>query len=88
MDVVTLHQYGFKNAVASLGTSLTQQQAKLIRRYTQQVYIAYDGDTAGQKATLRGLDILQDVGLRVKVILFPEDMDEKDPWQFRNILVR
>ncbi|MFS8501739.1 MAG: DNA primase [Caldicoprobacter sp.] len=75
MDVVTLHQYGFKNAVASLGTSLTQQQAKLIRRYTQQVYIAYDGDTAGQKATLRGLDILQDAGLRVKVILFPEDMD-------------
>ena len=75
MDVVTLHRFGFKNAVASLGTSLTQQQAKLIRRYTQQVYIAYDGDTAGQKATLRGLDILQDAGLRVKVILFPEDMD-------------
>lgn len=75
MDVVTLHQFGFKNAVASLGTSLTQQQAKLIRRYAQQVYIAYDGDTAGQKATLRGLDILQDAGLRVKVILFPEGMD-------------
>jgi DNA primase len=75
MDVVTLHQFGFKNAVASLGTSLTQHQAKLIRRYTQQVYIAYDGDVAGQKATLRGLDILQDAGLRVKVILFPEGMD-------------
>lgn len=75
MDVVTLHQFGFKTAVASLGTSLTQQQAKLIRRYTQQVYIAYDGDAAGQKATLRGLDILQDAGLKVKVILFPEGMD-------------
>ncbi|MBM7581840.1 DNA primase [Caldicoprobacter guelmensis] len=75
MDVVTLHQFGFKTAVASLGTSLTQQQAKVIRRYTQQVYIAYDGDAAGQKATLRGLDILQDAGLKVKVILFPQGMD-------------
>jgi len=75
MDVVTLYQFGFKNAVASLGTSLTQQQAKLIRRYTQDVYIAYDGDAAGQKATLWGLDILQSVGLRVKVILFPQGMD-------------
>src|SRR5690606_24489721 len=55
MDVITLYQYGFKNVVASLGTALTQQQARLLRRYTGEVYIAYDGDKSGQQATLRGL---------------------------------
>ena len=75
MDVITLYRFGFKNAVASLGTALTQQQVKLLRRYTNQVYIAYDGDKAGQQATLRGLDMLQNAGLKVKVISFPEGMD-------------
>ncbi|NLW00538.1 MAG: DNA primase [Clostridiales bacterium] len=75
MDVITLYQYGFKNTVASLGTALTHQQARLLRRYTGEVYIAYDGDKSGQQATLRGLDMLQNAGLRVKVISFPEGMD-------------
>jgi DNA primase len=75
MDVITLHQYGFKNAVASLGTSLTQGQASLIRRYTREVFIAYDGDAAGQRATLRGLDILYRAGLKIRVMEFPKGMD-------------
>lgn len=75
MDVITLHQYGIKNVVASLGTSLTEGQAKLLRRYTRDVYIAYDGDSAGQQATLRGLDILKKAGCKVRVICFPKGMD-------------
>ena len=75
MDVITLHQYGIKNVVASLGTSLTEGQAKLLRRYTRDVYIAYDGDVAGQQATLRGLDILKKAGCKVRVICFPKGMD-------------
>lgn len=75
MDVITLHQFGIKNAVASLGTSLTEGQARLLRRYTKDVYIAYDGDSAGQQATLRGLDILNKAGCKVRVIRFPEGMD-------------
>ena len=75
MDVITLHQYGIKNVVASLGTSLTEGQAKLLRRYTRDVYIAYDGDVAGQQASLRGLDILKKAGCKVRVICFPKGMD-------------
>jgi DNA primase len=68
MDVIALHQYGIKNAVASLGTSLTSEQAKLIKKFTNEVIIAYDADTAGQSATIRGLDILKAAGLNVKVL--------------------
>jgi DNA primase len=57
LDVITLHRFGIYNGVASLGTALTPDQARLMRRYAQNIYTAYDGDTAGQKATLRGLDI-------------------------------
>lgn len=78
MDVITLHQYGFGQAVASLGTSLTQDQARMLRRYAMDVYIAYDGDAAGQSAALRGLDILYDAGCRVKVLKFPKGMDPDD----------
>ncbi|MCK8828063.1 DNA primase [Natroniella acetigena] len=74
-DVITAYQFGIKNVVASLGTSLTKEQAKLLRRYCKVVYIAYDSDTAGAKATLRGLDILKDTGLTVKVIKLPADQD-------------
>lgn len=81
MDVIALYQFGFKNAIASLGTALTSQQAKLIRRYTREVYIAYDGDAAGQQATLRGLDMLRNTGLKVKVIEFPEGMDPDEVLQ-------
>lgn len=75
MDVIGLYKAGVKNAVASLGTALTVQQARLLKRYVQQVYIAYDGDSAGQNATLRGLDILSAEGLSVRVIVFPDDLD-------------
>ena len=75
MDVISLYQYGFPQAVASLGTSLTTDQAKLLRRHASEVYIAYDGDAAGQNATLRGLDILQEAGCRVKVLKFPNGLD-------------
>ena len=75
MDVIGLYKAGVKNAVASLGTALTQQQARLLKRYVEKVYIAYDGDAAGQNATVRGLDILKNEGLEVRVISFPDDLD-------------
>lgn len=75
MDVIGLYQAGIPNAVASLGTALTQQQARLLKRYVQTVYIAYDGDAAGQNATLRGLDILKSEGLEVRVIVVPDGLD-------------
>lgn len=75
MDVIGLYKAGVTNAVASLGTALTQQQARLLKRYVTTVYIAYDGDAAGQNATLRGMDILKAEGLEVRVITFPDDLD-------------
>ncbi|MCF6095912.1 DNA primase [Thermovorax subterraneus] len=79
MDCIALHQHGFTQAVASLGTSLTEQQAKTLKRYTEEVAIAYDSDVAGQTATLRGIGVLVKEGLRVKVISLPEG---KDPDEF------
>lgn len=78
-DVIGLFEAGITNAVASLGTALTVQQARLLKRYTQLVYIAYDGDAAGQNATIRGLDILSHEGIDVRVIVFP---DAQDPDEF------
>ncbi len=78
-DVIGLYESGVTNAVASLGTALTQQQARLLKRYVSTVYIAYDGDAAGQNATIRGLDILTAEGLSVRVIVFP---NEQDPDEF------
>ncbi|MDE7379678.1 MAG: DNA primase, partial [Clostridia bacterium] len=78
MDTMSLYQAGFKNVVASMGTSLTQDQARLIKRYADTVLISYDGDGAGQKANLRGLDILKDEGLNVKVVPLPEGLDPDD----------
>ncbi|MDE7337059.1 MAG: DNA primase, partial [Clostridia bacterium] len=75
MDVISLFQSGVKNAIASMGTSLTQEQAKLIKRYVDKVVICYDGDGAGQKATMRGLDILYNQGLEVRVVSLPEKLD-------------
>ncbi|MBQ6235461.1 MAG: DNA primase [Clostridia bacterium] len=75
MDVIGLYKAGVKNAVASLGTALTQQQARLLKRYVNKVYISYDGDAAGQNATVRGLDILKAEGLEVRVITIPDDLD-------------
>ncbi len=78
MDTLSLYQAGFKNVVASMGTSLTQDQARLIKRYTDTVLISYDGDSAGQKANMRGLDILKGEGLNVKVVPLPEGLDPDD----------
>ncbi len=78
MDVVALAARGIGNSVASLGTALTPEQARLIKRYTNRVYLCYDGDQAGIKAALRAIDILQKEGLRVFVMLLPEELDPDD----------
>ena len=78
MDVISLHKAGFDMAVASMGTSLTSVQAKLLKNYCERIYISYDGDGAGQKATLRGLDILSEAGLNVKVVQLPDGLDPDD----------
>lgn len=78
MDVIALHKAGFTNTCASMGTALTTHQAKLLKSLCDNVYISFDGDLAGQKATLRGLDILQSEGLSVKVIVLPEGLDPDD----------
>lgn len=74
-DVITLHQAGIENVVASSGTSLTVEQIRLIKRYTPNVKILYDGDFAGIKAALRGLDMVLEQDLNVKVVLLPEGED-------------
>ena len=79
VDVVALHQYGFDNAVASLGTSLTEEQAALITRYVEEVILLYDSDKAGQNATARAIPILEKAGTRVKVL---HVQDAKDPDEF------
>lgn len=68
MDVVALQQAGFVNAVATLGTALTSEQTRIISRYAQTVYLCYDSDDAGQRATKRAIDMLGEVGLKVKVV--------------------
>ncbi len=74
-DVITLHQAGIENVVASSGTSLTTEQIKLIKRYTANISILYDGDTAGIKAAFRGIDLILEEGMNVKIVLFPEGED-------------
>ncbi|MFD1872527.1 DNA primase [Hymenobacter bucti] len=79
LDVLSLHQGGIKNVVASSGTSLTEGQIRLIKRYTDNVTVLYDGDAAGIKASLRGIDLLLEGGLNVRVVLFP-DGDDPDSY--------
>ncbi|MCC7501462.1 MAG: DNA primase [Flavobacteriales bacterium] len=74
-DVISLHQSGIHNVVASSGTSLTEDQVRLIKRYAPSVTILYDGDNAGIKASLRGIDLILKEGLNVKVVLFPNGED-------------
>ncbi|MES2590224.1 MAG: DNA primase [Bacteroidota bacterium] len=78
-DVISLNQAGLTNVVSSSGTSLTKDQIKLIRRYTQNVTILYDGDAAGIKASFRGIDLILEEGLNVRVVLFP-DGDDPDSY--------
>ena len=78
MDAISLYEAGFHCVVASMGTSLTKEQARLAKRYTENVFISYDGDFAGQKANLRGLEILKQEGLKVRVVPMPDGMDPDD----------
>lgn len=75
MDTIALYKAGYKNVVASMGTSLTVEQARLVKRYSDTVLICYDGDSAGQKATVRGLEILSENGLEVRVVSLPDGLD-------------
>lgn len=95
MDVIALNQAGFKNAVATLGTALTTEQALLMKRYADKVIICYDADEAGQKATTRAIFILRDAGLDIRVVNIPDGKDpdefirvrgDKGPAAFKNIL--
>ena len=79
MDAVALHQYGFDCAVASLGTSLTEEHATLLTRYTDQVVLIYDGDEAGQRASARAIPILEKAGLQIRVLKMK---DAKDPDEY------
>ncbi len=82
MDVIALHRAGFTNAIASLGTSLTEEQARIIRRYADEAVICYDSDDAGQRATQRAIPILKNAGLLVRVITVPGG---KDPDEFMKL---
>ena len=78
MDALALYQAGFENVVASMGTALTKEQARLLKRYTDRVLISYDGDFAGQKGAMRGLEILREEQLGVRVVPLPEGLDPDD----------
>lgn len=79
LDVITAHQFGITNAVASLGTALTKEHGKMLMRYTHNIITCFDADAAGIAATVRGLDILQELGCQVQVLAIPEG---KDPDEF------
>ena len=85
MDAVSLRKSGVEGVVATLGTALTTEQADLMRRFAPEVWISYDGDSAGQKATLRALDILEEQNARARVILYPDGMDPDDFIKSRGI---
>ena len=78
MDVISLTNYGFDYAIASLGTSLTHDQAKLIKRYCKNIYICYDGDSAGQNATSRAIEIFKEQDISPNIIVIPDNMDPDD----------
>lgn len=78
MDVVALTQFGVEGVVATLGTALTQEQARLLKRFAPQVWVAYDGDSAGQHAILRALDIFEQENIPAKVLDFPDKLDPDD----------
>ena len=79
MDAISLHQRGINNVVASLGTALTEEQGRLLRKYSEQVIISYDSDGAGQDATMRGLEILKNLGCDVRILQME---DAKDPDEY------
>lgn len=78
VDVISLYNYGIDYCVASLGTALTKEQAKLISRYTKNIYLCYDGDSAGQNATQRAIEIFKEIDIQANVIELPEQLDPDD----------
>lgn len=78
MDVISLHQAGFENTVAALGTAFTVEQAKLLSRYTKEIVITLDSDAAGQKAVKRALETLKDSGMPIRVLVIPDGKDPDD----------
>ena len=78
LDVLSMHQLGITNVVASSGTSLTVEQIRLIRKFTDNITIIYDGDGAGIKAALRGIGLVLKEGMNVNVVLLPEGQDPDD----------
>ena len=95
MDVIALHQAGFQNAVATLGTALTTEQAMIIKRYADKAAICYDADEAGQKATARAIGILRPTGIDIRILTVPSGKDpdefirsygEQGPLRFRKLL--
>jgi len=92
MDVISLHQNGIINSVASLGTSLTEGQARLLKKYSEEIVISFDSDAAGQSAAMRSLDMLDEMGCRVRVLRIPEGKDpddyikKKGPAAFRKLI--
>ena len=82
-DVISMHQAGVENVVASSGTSLTDGQIKLIHRFTQNITVIYDGDAAGIKASIRGIDMLLEYGMNIKAVLLP-DGDDPDSFARKN----
>ncbi|NLW03309.1 MAG: DNA primase [Clostridiaceae bacterium] len=94
MDVISLHQAGIDFAVASLGTALTKMQGWILKKYSEEVIIAYDSDAAGRAATLRGLEILEEAGCNVRVLIMPEGKDPDEyvrnngPEKFKNLIDR
>lgn len=79
MDVISLHQAGFTNAVAPLGTAFTEEQARLLSRYTKEIIVTLDSDAAGQKAVMRALQTMKDINIPIRVLVLPEC---KDPDEF------
>ena len=80
-DCIAMHQAGFGNAVATLGTAITGEHARLVARYAKEVYLAYDNDGAGGRATLRGIDLLEQVGVKTRVLTL-DDKATKDPDEY------
>jgi DNA primase len=78
MDCLSLHQHGIANAIATLGTAFTREQAKLVKRLTEKVLVMYDGDEAGQRETLRALAVLQQEGINAWVVPLPPENDPDD----------
>jgi DNA primase len=94
MDVIALHQAGVPYAVASLGTALTNMQGRILKKYADEIIISYDTDSAGKKATERGLEVLRRLGCRVKVLQVPDGKDPDEyirkngPEEFKNLIDR